>query len=268
MSKIQIALALFTTGIIGHLIMRKSMDIGNMIRALLFNQRGEGEAAGAVKFTAEQQAFFDKTLDARVGEIKAKYEPALKEIDDLKKFKTDFEKSQEQGKQEELVKQKKYEEAEGNLKKQINDFSTKLSAKDLEINNLRIEHALTNEISKQGGFNEEVLAMIKGQAKLNAAGQVVIPGKDANGVDIEMPVEAGIKKFLTDRPHLVKASFKGGAGSGGEGTGAGQTGGGGEDTLDSLNVKYAEACKGTDLKLRSELKGKINAMLAARKVAR
>ena len=269
MNKIQMAVLLFTTGIIGHLIMRKSMDIGNAIRALFNNQRGEGEAGGEIKFTAEQQAHIDKIINTRVGEIKSKYEPIVKEAEELKKFKGEFEKNKEQQTLAEQEKAKQYDEAKKTYETKITDFSQKLSAKDQEIANLRVEHALTNEISKQGGFTEEVLAMVKTQAKLNAAGQVVIPSKDANGVDVELPVEAGIKKFLTERPHLVKASFKPGGGSGsGQGSGGQGAGGAGEEILDSLNAKYAEACKGTDLKLRSELKGKINAMLVAKKVNR
>lgn len=268
MNHLQIAVVLFLTGIAGHLVMRKSMDIGNAIRSLFANQRGEGEA-GELKFTPEQQAHIDKLIGAKAADYHAKLTPLQAQLNDLSKFKSEYEKSQEVKNQEDLVKQKKYEEAEGNYKKQINEFSGKLSAKDQEIQDLRINHSLTNEISKQGGFTEESLAMIRRDATIDAAGNIVIKSKDANGADITVPVADGVKKLLTERPHLVRSTFKGGGGTGAGGTetGAGGTGAGGEESLEVLNAKYAEALKGTDLKLRSELKGKISAALAKRRSA-
>lgn len=271
MNQFQIGIILFSTGIVWHLIMRKSMDIGMAIRAMFSNERGEveagGEGGGEVKFTDAQQKHIDKLIAAKAADYHSKLSPLQKQLEELGKFKTEFEKSQEQKNQEDLVKQKKYEEAEGNYKKQINEFSGKLSAKDQEIQDLKINHALTNEISRQGGFTEESLAMIRGNATIDAQGNIVIKSKDANGADITVPVADGVKKLLTERPHLVKSSFKGGGGTGsGQGDGGQGSGGGtGEESLEALNAKYAEALKGTDLKLRSELKGKIQAALNKKK---
>lgn len=263
MFNFKIGLLFFITGIIGHLFMRRSMDIGNAIRSLFDNERGEGETGDDLKFNDKQQAYIDKLISGKAADYHAKLVPLQKQLGDLEKFKSDFEKSQETKNQEDLVKQKKYDEAEGNYKKQINDFSTKISAKDQEIKDLKIVHSLSNEISRQGGFTEEVIAMIKGHSDLDAQGNVVIKTKDANGADITVPIADGIKKFLTERPHLVKASYKGGGGSGGGGNdggkGNGSAGTGGEESLEVLNAKYAEALKGTDLKLRSELRAKVQA---------
>jgi hypothetical protein len=270
MNHYQVWIALFLIGVGGHLVMRKSMDIGRKVRELFDNDRGEGEAGGEgeVKFDAKQQAFVDKLIAAKTADYHAKLTPVQKQLEELSKFKTEYEKSQETKNQEELIKQKKYEEAEGNYKKQINDFSGKLSAKDTEIQDLKINHSLVNEISKQGGFTEESLAMIRGSATIDAQGNIVIKSKDANGADITVPVADGVKKLLTERPHLVRSTFKGGGGTGGgqgDGGSGGSGGAGGEESLESLNARYAEAIKGTDLKLRSELKGKINAALAKKR---
>ena len=268
MNHYQVWIALFLIGIVGHLVMRKSMDIGKKVRELFNNERGEVEAGGDLKFTDVQQAHIDKLIAAKAADYHNKLTPLQKQLDELGKFKTEFEKSQETKNQEDLVKQKKYEEAEGNYKKQINDFSGKLSAKDQEIQDLKINHSLVNEISKQGGFTEESLAMIRGNATIDAAGNIVIKSKDANGADITVPVADGVKKLLTERPHLVRSTFKGGGGTGGgqgDGGAGGAGGAGGEESLESLNARYAEAMKGTDLKLRSELKGKITAALAKKR---
>ena len=269
-NQLGLAAILFILGIIGHLTMRRSMDIGNKIRSLVLNEKGEGDAGGDLKFTDAQQKHIDGLIAAKAADYHNKLTPLQKQLDELGKFKSEYEKSQETRSQEELVKAKKYEEAEGTYKKQINEFSGKLSAKDMEIQDLKIGHALTNEISKQGGFIEETAAMIKASAILDANGSVVIKTKDANGADIQVPLADGIKKFLTERPHLVKSTYKGGSGSQG-GTGDGDKGGaggaGGED-LTSLNAQLAEANKGTDLKLRSVIKGKIKEALAKKNVHR
>lgn len=256
MFNIKLMLVLFVVGFIGNMILRKSDMIGFYIRSILGNQRGEGEA-GVVEIPKELQPAVDKIVQDRLGRERAKFG----DYDELKKFKTEFDQTKSQKEQEELVKQKKYEEAEGTYKKQIGDFSEKLTAKDREIQDLKISHHLSTEISKQGGYTEETIAMIKANTVLDANGAVVIKGKDANGVDITMPVAVGVEKFLKERPYLVKGTYKAGSGSGGNGGEGGGTGGGQDDTLESLNVKLAEAMRGTDLKLRSELKMKVKAAL-------
>lgn len=267
MDNIQISIALVTFGVIGHLVMRRSMDIGNHIRSLINNQRGEGEAGGEVVLDAKQQAFVDKLIAAKAADYHAKLTPLQTQLTELSKFKTEYEKSQETKNQEDLIKAKKYEEAEGNYKKQITDFSGKLSAKDQEINDLKITHVLTNEISRQGGFTEETIAMIKGNATIDSQGNIVYKTKDAHGADITVAVADGVKKFLTERPYLVRSNHKAGGGSGsgqGDGGSGGSGGNSGEESLEVLNAKFAEALKGTDIKLRSELRAKITAAKAKR----
>lgn len=272
MDNAQMFYALLTIGLLCHLFLRRSYDIGQKLRSLFCNQIGEGETGGEVKFTPEQQTAIDKIINSRVGEIKGKYDGMTKEYEQLKQFKTEYEKSQEQRSQEELVKAKKYEEAEGTYKKQIGELSGKLTAKDQEIQNIKIDHSLSIEIGKQNGFTEETLAMIRSSAIVDANGQVLIKTKDANGVDQTVPVADGVKKFLTERPHLVRSSHSNGSGSGAGGKdGSGSGGEQGED-LASLNAQLATAMKsrpdGANLKLRAELRGKIQAAMAAKGVNR
>lgn len=257
------ALTFFSIGIIGHLIMRRSMDIGNAIRLLCNNQRGEGDASGdTVTFDAKQQAHIDKLIAAKAADYHSKLTPLQQQLTDLNKFKTEYEKSQETKTLAEQEKAKEYDLAKKGYETKISDLSSKLTEREQAIQDRDIRYELINEISRQGGFTEETLAMVRSNTIIDATGKVVIKTKDANGVDITLPVADGIKKLLTDRPHLVKASFKPGSGSGGgqgDGGSGGSGGNGGEESLEVLNAKYAEALKGTDLKLRSELRAKVQA---------
>lgn len=265
MFNIKLMLVLFITGVVGDMILKKSDRIGYFLRSLLSNQRGEVEV-GVGDIPKDLQPAVDKIVQERLGRERAKFG----DYEDLKKFKTEFEKNQDAQKLADLEKAKEYDTAKKGLETKVNEFSQKLSAKDMEIQDLKISHNLSNEISRQGGYTEETIAMIKSQAVLDANGNVVIKAKDANGADIQVSVADGIKKFLAERPYLVKGTHKAGSGSGGDGgagSGAG-AGGGGEDTLDSLNAQLVQANKGTDLKLRSEIKGKINALLIKKGVSR
>lgn len=272
MNELQQALTLITLAFISNLFLRCMWNIISLfatgrwhsnISSPRWNNRGEVSTStdAEVRFDEKQQQAVDKIVQDRLARERAKFG----DYEDLRKFKTEYEKSQEQKNQEELVRQKKYEEAENGYKTKINEFGQKLSAKDQEIQNLRIEHSLTNEVSKQNGYTEEVIALIKNQAVLDSNGQVMIKTKDANGLDTQVPVADGIKKFLTDRPHLVRSSHKQGSGTGGGGNGTStgeSTGSGQGDDLNSLNAQLQEAMRGTDLKRISDIKQKIKAKRA------
>lgn len=270
MDKVTFFLMMFSIGVIGHLIMRRSADIGVKLRTMFFNGLGEGEAgagagtatAKAPTFTPEQQEFINNIVAKERKATESRYN----DYEDLRKFKTEFEKSQDAKAQQELENAKKYDEAKKTYESKITDLSGKLTAKEQEIQNIRIDNALGSEISRQGGYTEESLALIKANATVDASGNVVIKAKDNNGLDITIPVADGVKKFLTERPHLVRSNFKGGSGSGGSQTGGqGSAGTGGQgDTLESLNAQLADAMRGTNLQLRSELRSKIKAKMAER----
>lgn len=255
-------------GIIGHLILRKSYDCSMFVNRILFNQRGEVDAG--VKevpgLTQEQQTHFDKVLQSRV----ARERDRFGDYEDLKKFKTEFETKESQKQQDELIKQKKFEEAENTYKTKINEYGQIVSKKDSEIQDLKISHALSNEVNANNGYVEESIALLKGNVVMDAAGNIKVKGKDTNGIDVEMSLTDGVKKFLEQKPHLVKSTHTSGAGTGagnGSGAGAGAGSGQGED-LNSLNAQLAQAMKGTDLKLRSELRGKISKAMSARNIHR
>jgi hypothetical protein len=271
MINLKTALGLSAIGFIGHMIMARSMDIGNFIRSTWNNERGEGET-GEVKFTPEQQKHIDNIIAGKTAEYHQKLTPLQKQLDELGKFKSEYEKSQEVKTQQELENAKKYDEAKKGYETKITELSTKLTEREQAIQDRDIRFELTSEINKQGGFTDETLAMVRANAFIDTDGKVKIKSTDANGVAVNVPVADGIKKFLTERPHLVKSSHKGGSGSGGQGDG-GSGGGNGSgdgqgDDLATLNIKLAQAMKGTDLKLRSELRGKIKSAMATKGVHR
>lgn len=113
--------------------------------------------------------------------------------------------------------------------------------------------------------------MLRSNVILDANGNVKVKGKDANGIDVEMPLQDGVKRFLEQRPHLVKSTHKAGAGTGannGAGAGGGQSGGGQGEDLNSLNIQLSEAGKRGDLKAISEIRNKIQIQMKAKKIAR
>lgn len=280
MSELTLISILFVGGIIGHLILRCSANIASLIvtghwhsimtlpkgKTGFLNNKGEAATEGKVEFNADQQ----KALDAIVQERIARERSKFGDYEELKKFKSEYETQQSQKAQQELENAKKYEEAKKGYETKINEYGQIVSKKDQEIQDLKITHHLSNEISKNNGFIEESIAMLKGSAVLDANGQVKIRTKDANGMDVEMPLSDGVKKFYEQRPHLMKSTHKNGAGTGandGGGTGAGAGSGQGDD-LNSLNAELVLASKGTDLRKISELRQKIKAAMTAKGVKR
>lgn len=265
MNNVEMFFLLLSVGVMGHLIMRRSVEMGKAIRSM-FNISGEGEGGEGGKaptFTAEQQEF----INGLVAKERKTTEGKFGDYGDLKKFKTEFEQNKERQGQEDLEKGKKYDEAKKGYETKIGELSGKLTAAETRIQNIQIDNALGNEISKQGGYNEETLAMIRGNAVMDANGSITIKTKDKNGADINVPLADGVKQFLTERPHLVRSNYKGGSGAGGgQNREEGAGGGAGEETLDALNAKLAVANKGTDLKERSRLRGLIKEKLAAKGV--
>lgn len=276
MSELQLFSILFVGGVIGHLFLRCSANIYSLIltghwhsymtlpkgQTGFLNNKGEAATENKVEFTAEQQKALDAVVQERLARERAKYS----DYEDLRKFKSEYEKSQEQKNQQELENAKKYEEAKKGYETKINEYGQIVSKKDQEIIDLRKTYELSSEISKHGGFIEESIALLKNNTILDANGQVKIKTKDANGMDVELPLTDGIKKFYEQRPHLVKSTFKSGAGTGandGGGTGAGAGSGQAED-LNSLNAELVQAMRGTDLKRISDIKTKIKAAMLAK----
>lgn len=269
MSELQLMGIFFILGVIGHLFLRCSSNIYSLIltghwhsymtlpkgKTGFFNNKGEASTETKIEFNADQQKYVDSIVQERIARERSKFG----DYEELKKFKTEYEKQQDAKNQEELIKQKKYEEAENTYKTKLNEYGQIVSKKDQEIIDLKKEYHLTTEISKHGGFIEESIALLKGNTILDAQGNVKMKTKDANGMDVELPLSDGLKKFYEQRPHLVKSTFKPGAGTGandGGGTGAGAGSGQAED-LNSLNAQLSDAMKARDNKKVSEIKNKI-----------
>ena len=203
------------------------------------------------------QAQVDAIVQDRLAREKAKFV----DYDDLKKFKTEFEKTQDAKQLQLLEEQKKYQEAKDLSEKKILEAQGIIAKKDIEITDMKVGSALMGEIVKQNAYAEETMALIKTQAVFDKEGNIRIKGRDANGLEVMDSVEEGIKKFLVQRPHLVKATKPGGGG-----TPPGNPGGGpgtGGDDLNSLNAEFLAARQRGDAKKMGELRVKMHAALAS-----
>lgn len=263
---------LFLGGTLGQLLLSRSGNLGEILFSRIRNRRGEsptgGDKGGAggngeIKFDTEQQQFIDKLIDRRVNEIKSRYS----DYDELRKFKTENEKQLEAKAQRDLEDQKKYEEAKKGYEATVNQHKELLSKKDQEIVDMRITHNLLNEVSKQNGYAEEALALLRSSAALDSNGNVFIKGKDANGIDTQLPVSEGIKKFLEARPYLVRSTHKPGGGTPPGTPPQGGNGSAGAEDHNTLNREYMDALNRGDFKKSREIKIKINQLLAMKGVS-
>lgn len=206
------------------------------------------------------QSQVDAIIQDRLAREKAKYAG----YDDLVKFKTEHEKNLEAATQKELEAKKEYEKIKDNFTKKEQEYSGIIAKKDAEITDMKVSSALMSEIVKQNAYAEETMALIKSQAVFDKDNNVRIKGRDANGLEVLYSTEEGIKKFLEQRPHLVRATKKDGGGTGQGGAGSGASIGG--DDLNSLNAEMMQAQRKGDMKKVKELNVKIRAAIGARRV--
>mgnify|MGYP001490945550 CR=1 FL=1 len=211
------------------------------------------EEAGAEKMLPQSQV--DAIVQDRLAREKAKFS----DYDDLRKFKTDYEKTQDARAQKELEDRKEYEKAKEGWQSKEKEYQGVISKKDGDINDMKITGSLSTEINKQNAYAEETTALLKPMAVIDKEGNIRIKGRDANGLEVMDSVEEGLKKFLTNRPHLVKATNKNGAGAG-SGNPSNQNVVG--DDLNSLNAALLKAQANRDGKASKELSVKIRAKLA------
>lgn len=178
--------------------------------------RGETEKAAPVtdaKFTQED---INRFVAAERKELEKKYG----DYKDLRTFKEQHESEQEKLKQAQLEAAGKFEEAKKGYEGKITEYSSKLSEKDRQIQQLHIGYAIQGEVVRQNAY-PDAADLLKSLAVVQEDGSVKIKGKDANGIDTLLDVTTGVSQFLKSKPYLVKASGQGGAGSG---TGTGGTG--------------------------------------------
>jgi len=211
-------------------------------------KKNEDEGGKGKVFTQEE-------VDRIVGDRLARTKNQFGDYEELKKFKEEHAKEQDKLKQDELVRQKKYEEAEGTYKKAISERDAMLAAKDAKITDMTVTQAIAAEAARQNGFVDETIALVKGITVINKDGIVTLKSKDTNGIEREVSVEEGLKGFYAQRPHLVKASGTGGGGTPPAG-GAGGGNGSGVD-LATLNNQYYQAMQSGNRKLAAELKVKM-----------
>jgi hypothetical protein len=227
----------------------------------LVGVEGEGGDAGKGAKGGEggEKVFTQPELERLLGERLARERSKYQDYDDLKKFKEEHAKEQDKLKQDELVRQKKYEEAEGTYKKQIGERDQLVAEKDRRITDMTITQAIANEATKMNGFLDETIALVRGMATVTKDGQVVMKVKDTNGIEKDVSVEEGLKTFYASRPHLVKANGQGGSGT----PPAGGAGGGSGSGLDlgTLNNQYYQAMQAGNRKLAAELKAKITPLM-------
>ena len=202
----------------------------------------------------------DAIVQDRLAREKAKYS----DYEDLRKFKTEHEKELEAATQKELEAKKEYDKLKEGWQKKDQEYLGIISKKDTEITDMKVGNTLMGEIVKQNAYAEETMALIKSQAVFDKEGNIRIKGRDANGLEVMDSVEEGIKKFLIQRPHLVRVTQKAGGGTGAGGAGGAGAGAGAED-LNTLNAELLQAQQRGDVKKINELKMKMRAILGAQK---
>ena len=222
---------------------------------MLLNERGavgaDGkeiiEKAPVKTFTQEE---LDHVVQDRLGREKAKYA----DYDEIKKKVSEFEKSQDEKQLKILEEQKKYDEALKVRDVKMTELQGLVSKKDSEIQDMRIGTSLAGAINSQNGYVEETMALLKSQAIIDKENNVRIKGRDSNGLEVMLSVEEGVKNFLTQRPHLVKATQRNGGG-----TPPGQGGGAntGADDLVTLTEELSQAQLRGDGKKMKEIADKL-----------
>ena len=219
---------------------------------------GKLEAAKGDKFTQEDM---DRVVQERLGREKTKYT----DYDELKKFKDEHAKNEDVQKQKDLESSKNYEELKkGWIDKEAN-FNKAITEKDNAFKALKIDNALGAEVAAQNAY-PEAKEVLKTLVSLSDDGTPHMKGKDQVGNEVAVTLTEGVKKFLEERPHLVKASGNGGGGTP-PGNGAGG-GAGGSDELADLNTQYMQAISQRNVKLAGELKTKIQGYFTQKNISR
>ena len=219
------------------------------------------EAAKGDKFTQEDM---DRVVQERLGREKTKYV----DYDDLKKFKDEHAKNEDVQKQKDLESSKNYEELKKGWTEKEANFNKALIEKDAAFNSLRIDNALGAEVAAQNAY-PEAKEVLKTLVTLSDDGTPQMEGKDQVGNKVAIALTEGVKKFLEERPHLVKASGSGGGGTPpAGGGGAGGAGAGSADELSDLNTQYMQAVNQRNPKLAGELKAKIQGYFTQKNISR
>ena len=247
---------LYLAGVLANLCM-----IGGLGK--LKNKRGEVTPPVepvAEPFVPEAPTITQSHLNAVVSKTKKEMAVDKATMAELAQFKLDTLQAQEQNTLQTQEEQGKYEEAKKVLEAKITDLSGVITTKDTAINDMKINNSLFTEVNKQNAHADAV-QLLKGQTMIDEAGNVVISSKDANGIDVKLSVEQGVKQFLEARAYLVKANHQAGSGSI-ESQSASNVGGG--ETLETLGNELDVAMRAGNRAKINELRPKIKAIMASK----
>lgn len=197
------------------------------------------------------QADVDRIVQDRLARERAKYS----DYEDLSKKVKEYEQHREQLSQQELEKKQEYDKLKDAWSKKENEYQSVINKTKSEIQEERVNNRLTNEILKVNAY-PEAAQLLRSLTKYNDDGSVTIRGKDANGIDADLPIEQGVAQFLRERPYLVKGSGQGGAGTS---SGTGQSG----QVQQNLSQLLQDAMAVGDRKQVQEIKAKIRAKHAS-----
>ena len=229
--------------------------------AKLSNNLGE-DAPPAVPPATPPNTFTQQQVDGMIQQRLTREKEKFANYDELAKFKTDHEASTEAQTQKDLESKQQYEAAQKVNLDKIIALESIISGHKTQIEGMKIDQSLGNEINKQNGFLEESLALLKSSVTVNETGVVMVKGKDSNNIDTLLSVEQGVKQFLESKPHLVKATQNAGAGthSSPDGTVVTQ----GTANLEQLNLEYQQKLNIRDIKGAEEVRTKIQTILNAK----
>lgn len=225
-----------------------------MLGILNLNNKGEAGSEPPVTPPANEsekllsQTDVDRIVQERLGRERAKFS----DYDELAKFKTEHQKNMEAQTQKELEAKNEYDKVKEGWSAKENEYKTILSQKDAAISSMKVSNSLTSEILKQNAY-PEAAELVKANAVIDNDGVVRIKGKDSNGIETQLTVEDGVKQFLEQRPYLVKAATRAGAGTG-PATGSDNPGGG-----EPRYIQLQNARASNDRAKVKELKAQIKA---------
>jgi hypothetical protein len=204
----------------------------------------KNDAAAEPKFT---QADLDRHIQERLNRDRAKYA----DYDTLRQKAVDYEKQQETLKQQDLERKQEYDKIKQSWEQKETEYKTMLDKTRGEVQSERLNNTLNQAILQKNAY-PDAAQLLRSLAKYNEDGTITIRGKDANGMDTDLPVDKGVEQFLRERPYLVKGSQTSGAGTATAGNA------GGQQEID-LGRQLQHAMAVGDRKTINEIKSKIRA---------
>jgi hypothetical protein len=163
------------------------------------------DTAAEPKFT---QADLDRHIQERLNRDRAKFA----DYETLRQKAADYEKQQETLKQQDLERKQEYDKIKQSWEHKENEYKTMLDKTRSEVQSERLNNTLNQAILQKNAY-PDAAQLLRSLAKYNEDGTITIRGKDANGMDTDLPVEKGVEQFLKERPYLVKGSQTSGAGT-------------------------------------------------------